>query len=140
MKNKETVFRVGDKVYDANHGWGKVVEYANVSGYPDEYPVFVEFSDAGYYYTIYGRSCYNKPPSLSFTKYDYINGGFSQERPKEGFLKFGSLTFTGCGGSNYEIEPIDKDKIYMSLYDQVYTLNRQDLETLNNYLNTILEK
>lgn len=78
-KNKETIFKVGDKVFDAQYGWGVVSRLYSEK----EYNVVVSFRDASVIvYTNDGKCVTsNKLPRLSFTEYDYVNGGFSQERP-----------------------------------------------------------
>ena len=40
----KTIFRIGDKVYDINYGWGKVVDVFNVSfNTKPDYRVLVNF-------------------------------------------------------------------------------------------------
>ena len=76
-----TIYKVGDKVFDARFGWGEIVEI----DYSITYPVRVKYeylvNDVSY--TFNGLYSFNdKLPSLSFTEYDFIKGGFSQERPE----------------------------------------------------------
>lgn len=76
----ETIFKVGDRVYDFNFGWGTVVNTERTSLYIVE----VKFDNCidNVSYTIDGKFVYRDSlPRLSFTKYDFVNGGFSQERP-----------------------------------------------------------
>jgi len=76
---EKQIFRVDDKVYDFEFGWGVVVEVA-ICGF---YPIKVKFeSNANmFYFTRDGKYEYSsEAPRLSFTEYDLVNGGFSQER------------------------------------------------------------
>jgi hypothetical protein len=72
----KTIFKVGDKVFDYQFGWGEV------SRIKDDGSVYVEFSNK--YYCVYGSSGKFTPshinPTLSFT--EYTLKGFSQERPE----------------------------------------------------------
>lgn len=73
-----TIFKVGDRVYHYNYGWGKVIKI----DYPYIYEVSVLFKRLKISFSKDGkRSIFDKFPSLSFTKYDFVNGGFSQKRP-----------------------------------------------------------
>ena len=75
----KTVFKQNDEVFDASFGFGEVIE---IKDSPDvTYPIIVKFGNDTYSYTLDGkRYAKNLVPSLSFTEYDYVNGGFSQER------------------------------------------------------------
>ena len=80
-----TVYQVGDTVYDARFGWGAVIKIVkNIDEFLTEYPTTVLFNNDEYQeYTLDGK--YLKEdltPSLSFTEYDFVKGGFSQERPE----------------------------------------------------------
>lgn len=78
MKNE--IFKVGDRVYHIDYGWG-LIDY--ISDLKDElHPIQVTFEHETMYFTIDGRY-YNtsKNKSLSFT--EYTLQGFSQERPIE---------------------------------------------------------
>ena len=130
------LFRVGDKVYSARHGWGCVVSVRN-----EDYPFVVEFEAESEMYTRDGGAYENEPPSLSFTEYDYINGGFSQERPKGGFLKFGNLDFLSGFRATTTIKVVDEETIGISQDNKgSIQLDRYSAETLHTYLTTILEK
>lgn len=73
------IYKVGDRVYHWRFGWGTVIEFSIKSSYP----IKVVNNDKRYYYfTVDGRFLLVEPPTLSFTYYDLVNGGFSQERPK----------------------------------------------------------
>jgi len=70
------IFKVGDRVYHIEYGWGEVVEtYNGIS-----FPILVEFAnDLVYSFTLDGREITeSKQPMLSFT--EYTLQGFSQER------------------------------------------------------------
>ena len=96
VKEEQQIFKVSDKVYDYRYGWGEVNEIMSDS---IVYPISV----------IYGEletACYSKEgkfvwkdkiASLSFTEYDFINGGFSQERPKPE-IKKGQLIYVKDSG------------------------------------------
>mgnify|MGYP006943058693 CR=1 FL=1 len=83
--NMETVFKVGDKVYDFRFGWGVVCIFDY------DYPLctmVVEFKMSIENYTTEGYySITDTVPTLSFAVYDLVKGGFSQERPKQKFTK-----------------------------------------------------
>lgn len=76
MKNKE-IFKVGDTVYHYEHGKGQVIILYKVR----YYPVIVDFDGFLVSFTKDGAKFVGNPPTLSFTPYDLVNGGFSQERP-----------------------------------------------------------
>lgn len=70
------MFKVGDKVFSHQFGWGKVEEFI------EENPIVV-FKDVTASFESCGRMFKRDlQPSLSFTEYDLVNGGFSQERPR----------------------------------------------------------
>ncbi len=72
---KETVFKVGDKVYDIVWGWGIVTARMG-------YNVEVKFdTDTYQIFSHDGRYADSSKPTLSFT--EYTLNGFSQERPIE---------------------------------------------------------
>ena len=84
---EKTVFKVGDKVYDMNYGWGTVKEVSEFTfNDKTECKVLVCFKqdfnkDISIYYEANGSfKIGNNLPTLSFTEYDLVNGGFSQER------------------------------------------------------------
>lgn len=77
----ETIFKVGDKVFDYQFGWGKVIN----DNWGPKYPIEVQFNKSfKWSYTKDGRiydNCIN--PTLSLT--EYTLEGFSQEKlPKKG--------------------------------------------------------
>ena len=71
------MFKVGDRVF----GWGEIKRIREITNYP------LDVSFGGgveHAYTKCGRYFdEDLQPTLSFTEYDLVNGGFSQERPKE---------------------------------------------------------
>lgn len=76
----KTIFKVGDKVYDFRYGWGQVIETDSTEYIG--FPIIVEYNYDKECFTIDGKYNLNDPlPTLSFTKYDFVNGGFSQMRP-----------------------------------------------------------
>ena len=76
---EETIFNVGDRVYNGIlKVWG-IVREIDLSG---TYPICVEFDDGcRETYTIDGKRIVGQIRVLSFTEYDLVNGGFSQTRP-----------------------------------------------------------
>jgi len=83
MVMKETVFKVGDKVYCVIYGWGKVTDISTVGSFPLEVTFPNEDDDEfdERYYSLDGKYNFNSSPTLSFT--EYTLNGFSQERPIE---------------------------------------------------------
>lgn len=74
------MFKVGDKVFSYQFGWGKVEEIY-------EQALIVNFKDIKIFFTSCGRLFKRDlQPSLSLTEYNLVNGGFSQERPKEDMI------------------------------------------------------
>ena len=80
----KTVFKVGDRVWDGvkGLGWGTIEGIITDSN--EIYPIMVYFDCYELIsYTLDGKMHENDPhPSLSFTEYDLVKGGFSQERPE----------------------------------------------------------
>lgn len=77
----ETVFKVGDRIYEGIRfqDWGIVKEISNSTGHP--IIVLFDSGDRGSF-TSDGRYRLNDRRTLSFTEYDLVKGGFSQERPE----------------------------------------------------------
>ena len=75
----DTIFKQGDKVFDAMFGWGFVHEVGDLSGTP--FPIRCHFNKFYTSYTCDGKIYSDATPTLSFT--EYIFEGFSQERPEE---------------------------------------------------------
>ena len=78
------MFKVGDKVFSCQFGWGEIKGIHETSNYPLD----VRYGKGLVHsYTKCGRYFdEDLQPTLSFTDYDLVNGGFSQERPKEGIV------------------------------------------------------
>jgi hypothetical protein len=73
------MFKVGDKVFHLQHGWGEVT----IIDTEQAYPITVFFNN-NEMYTFTKEGCVNswdKTPTLSFT--EYTLQGFTQERPIE---------------------------------------------------------
>lgn len=85
MKDQETIFKVGDKVFDFQYGWGNVISTTgqDETGLFRRHHLIVMFKgNFSIPYLSDGRESSDvEHPSLSFTEYDLVNGGFSQERP-----------------------------------------------------------
>lgn len=76
-KSITTVFREGDRVFDVQFGWGTI---SNII-FGMEYPIKVLYdNEYKASYTKEGKSLFSKPRTLSFTEYDWITGGASQDR------------------------------------------------------------
>ena len=75
------MFKVGDKVFSCQFGWGEIKRIRETI----DYSLDVSFGNGEEHaYTKCGRYFdEDLQPTLSFTEYDLVNGGFSQERPKE---------------------------------------------------------
>ena len=78
------MFKVGDKVFSCQFGWGEIKRIRETI----DYPLDVSFGKGLVNsYTKCGRYFdEDLQPTLSFTEYDLVNGGFSQERPKEDMI------------------------------------------------------
>lgn len=83
-----SIFKVGDRVFYHQIGWGEIKEIKTTNDHT--YPIIVKFDEGGQiFFTIKGFFFDDdKYPSLSFT--EYIFNGFSQVRPRPD-LKSGDL-------------------------------------------------
>lgn len=81
---EKQIFKVGDRVYDINSGWGKVISVRS-----DLYPIRVDFASHSESYSKDGKYCMTMKATLSFT--EYALEGFSQEREHE--FKDGDLVW-----------------------------------------------
>ena len=77
----ETIFNVDDTVYHWKFGKGVVIN--DEDNILSSLPVTVKFDDFDdeFCFTSDGRNSLKEPPTLSFTPYDFVKGGFSQQRP-----------------------------------------------------------
>ena len=84
MENK-TIYKVGDVVYchfsDKGCVKGMVTLINPSKSIYNKFPIKVAFKDIEACFTKDGRSLTTYLPTLSFAPYDFINGGFTQERP-----------------------------------------------------------
>ena len=79
---EKEIFRVGDKVFDIRYGWGTIIKYNATQNYPIEVKFDKNDLEEIIRYTKYGKDYkLDDAGLLSFTEYDLVNGGFSQERP-----------------------------------------------------------
>ena len=121
------MFKVGDKVFSCQYGWGKISKVDDCT----EHPLCVSFTE-GLHHTFTKCGRFFKEhlnPTLSFTEYNLVDGGFSQERPKkemvgklvrilddnewEGFIGIlGRITPLGY----FEVNGIEFEKV--ELYEQ----------------------
>lgn len=84
------IFKVGDPVFDIRYGWGEVVLIDTDHG---NMPIKVSINGDYYWYTEDGEHVFDSVKLLSFTEYDLISGGWSQDRsvlnqPKNGQLVY----------------------------------------------------
>ena len=83
-KNKE-IYKVGDIVYyhfsDKGCVKGKVTLINPSKSIYNKFPIKVAFKGIEVCFTKDGRSLTTSLPTLSFAPYDFVNGGFTQERP-----------------------------------------------------------
>lgn len=78
----ETIFKVGDRVFDIFYGWGEVINIITDEPELEEYPIRVNFPKKGVIlsYMKDGKFEVNDNfPRLSFT--EYTLQGFTQEKP-----------------------------------------------------------
>ena len=77
---EKQIFKVGDEVYDFEFGYGTVADISRGGFY--NIKVNFETKAKTIYFTRDGKYEHgDEIPRLSFTEYDLINGGFSQEKP-----------------------------------------------------------
>lgn len=93
----ETIFKVGDRVFEINMGWGTVQSIRAMGSVPIEVHFDRKATDTNgpevpsapmtCYYSSEGRVFEGGEKMLSFTEYNLKDGGFSQARqPKYGQL------------------------------------------------------
>jgi len=71
----DSIFKIGDKVFHIEYGWGEVTD-DKADKY---YPIDVQFKNSVVSFTKDGQEDISYEPMLSFT--EYTLQGFSQERP-----------------------------------------------------------
>ena len=93
------MFKVGDKVFSCQFGWGEIKRIHETMGYSLD----VSFGNGvEHAYTKCGRYFdTDLQPTLSFTEYDLVNGGFSQERPKEEMIGKLVVVLDDCGHEGF---------------------------------------
>ena len=121
-------YKVGDKVYHYDYGWGKVLEYSDHGSTP----VKVNFPevDATIWFTKDGRERHiQRVRVLSFT--EYTLQGFSQERPIE-LPEVGELCLVSVDGVNWEVR-------YFMKYEEGYfhTRTKEHINCIWNHLKRI---
>lgn len=85
-KPEEPIYRVGDTVYHHTFGKGTITEIDSPESLI-RYPITVHFPKVGpkipktQYFRICGSENSLNLPTLSFTEYNLVDGGFSQVRP-----------------------------------------------------------
>lgn len=79
---EKQIFKVGDRVFDIRYGWGTIKKYNANYTFPigvwfdrKDIQDFIHYLKSGKDYEL------DNVGLLSFTEYDLVNGGFSQERP-----------------------------------------------------------
>lgn len=72
---EEILFRVGDRVFQYFQGWGTITDIDLTL----PYPITIKFDDE----TIFHYTINDTKIPLSFTEYNFITGGWSQERLPE---------------------------------------------------------
>ena len=99
-------FKEGDTVYDCTQSdeQGKVVD-ALCCKYNGNYPITVDFGNVIIPYTLEGKRKDREVPTLSFTKYDLVNGGFSQDRDDR-------VIFTNSANETFTIKELREKEIY----------------------------
>ena len=95
IKEAKQIFKVGDKVYHIEYGWGEVYHQERIN-----FPVCVKFrEDEIMTFTLDGReTSESKQSLLSFT--EYTLQGFSQERPIE-LPEIGELCLVSDSGRDW---------------------------------------
>lgn len=128
------MFKVGDKVFDYQYGWGVVEEiWEDIT-----YPVDVNFERSVNTYTSDGRELEDNHPSLSFT--EYTLEGFSQERPfnpEDCVGKWCILDTTGDDSESIVVDKVvsfdgtnyvDRDKLF---WKNAKLLTEEQLKAFN---------
>lgn len=94
---EKEIFKIGDRVFDIQYGWGEVIDiklsHNNPLKVKFEHGGMCNYTSDGYYYNT------DLVPSLSFTEYELK--GFSQERP----INYND--YIGCWGLFWDINGLD---------------------------------
>lgn len=84
------IYKAEDIVYHWEYGQGVIKNINSKKDYPnDTHPINCIFNGNSYCFTNEGIMLGDKIPTLSFTPYDFVKGGFSQVRP----LKVGQIVY-----------------------------------------------
>lgn len=103
MKTKDNcIYKIGDRVFDYLFGWGTIISVSEDFENIGHYGVQVKFDRKELGIKNFSRdgkfNITSKNPSLSFTEYNFVTGGFSQKRPLN--LKKGQLIYVKFFSSN----------------------------------------
>jgi hypothetical protein len=137
----DTIFKKGDRVYDAMLGWGEIKNLNNLSRYFEvlfDTGTSVYYCEDGSLYDNQNRNSFK--PTLSFNQYQL--DGFSQERP-ENLPHKGDIVWVRDGKIfNWEVyhfikhEPNDEFPYIVSIdCDINNSIAFKYLTTLNPYIN-----
>lgn len=128
-----TIFKVGDKVYHHNYGWGEVIK----TDYKNTCEVYVSFRKRIFLFTEEGKlNIIDDFPSLSFTKYDLVNGGFSQKRPLPNIKRDQLIYVRMCKNREWcmrYFSHFDKNGLVSCFNDQKKSTNADCATTWNFY-------
>lgn len=114
---KKEIYKIGDTVYHWRLGEGTVIEIDRENHY---YPVYVDFIESEQdEFTLDGRLALGEPSTLSFTHYDLVNGGFSQERPLPD-IEIDTLVYVKDGH-----EWVMRYFVHFGIRDEVYCFRHQ---------------
>jgi hypothetical protein len=92
---EKTIFRILDRVFSYDNGWGTVYDIDTIR----KYPICVQFDNGkNMSYTHDGKRLEDEPKTLSLT--EYTLQGFSQERPIE-LPEVGELCLVKVNGQEH---------------------------------------
>lgn len=123
-----SLFNKNDKIFDYQHGEGVIDDllggyvYLNFKGNK----LSMEYKDA--------------KSRLSFTPYDLIHGGFSQERPKPEIKEGDVIYFRGDEYDMWKmskVSSVSENAIYLDIPQSPYYINKLEFEISleNPYIN-----
>ena len=121
-------FKKGDKVYDAQFGWGEVVDVLIEDTI--HYPVLVDFSSTQESFKLDGRFYNKSQPTLSFT--EYTLQGFSQQRPLP--FKVGDVVYLSDNKKNWRTCNLGSINIYCDYWFATKAGNHYKYLALENPL------